>query len=183
MVIEYAGTNKIEEANVQPAGWCVDAWARGADGVEPWQTVGNADSWRKADELSLFYPASPASGGTGPVPSIRLKSYRRGQQDVEYLALLGRLSGEPRWATGQRVLMQLRQTGEKQGSGFTGGEDAGIISFSKLLPQELWSLRVRVATAISAARPAAERRLIELRTPPRDPARLPDRHVSGGTAR
>ena len=145
----------IEEANVQPAGWCVDAWARGADGVEPWQTVGNADSWRKADELSLFYPAAPASGGTGPVPSIRLKSYRRGQQDVEYLALLGRLSGEPRWATGQRVLMQLRQTGEKQASGFTGGEDAGIISFSKLLPQELWALRVRVATAISTARPAA----------------------------
>ena len=183
VVIEYAGTNKIEEANVQPAGWCVDAWARGADGVEPWQTVGNADSWRKADELSLFYPAAPASGGTGPVPSIRLKSYRRGQQDVEYLALLGRLSGEPRWATGQRVLMQLRQNGEKQASGFTGGEDAGIISFSKLLPQELWALRVRVATAISAARPAAERRLIELRTPPRDPARLPDRHVSGGIAR
>ncbi|MFO0892458.1 MAG: hypothetical protein U0790_25365 [Isosphaeraceae bacterium] len=80
-VIEYGGTNPITASNLQPAAWCVDAWSLGADGVLPWQTIGTAASWRKADELALFYPLA---GPPGVVPSVRLKAYRRGQQDVEF---------------------------------------------------------------------------------------------------
>lgn len=180
VLVEYAGTNKIEDANVQPAGWCIDAWARGADGVEPWQTVGNSESWRKADELALFYPARSNADGVGPLPSIRLKAYRRGQQDVEYLTLLAQVSKEPRGAMGQRVREELRLVAEKRGTGFTGGEDAGVIHFSKLSPQDLWALRVRVGEVLSASRPPAKRRLVELRTPPRGSTTLPGRYVSSG---
>jgi lysophospholipase L1-like esterase len=178
IVIEYAGTNKIEDANMQAAGWCVDAWTRGADGVEPWQTVGTGNSWQNADELSLFYPARAADAG--PIPSVRLKAYRRGQQDVEYLTLLSQLKQEPRWALGERVRQDLGLAGSKRGTGFTGGEDAGVIDFARLKPQDLWALRVRLGKVLSDAKPEPKRRLIEFRTPRRDPAKLEPRYVSGG---
>ena len=56
IVLEYGSTNPVEGSNVQPVGWCIDAWSMGTDGIIPWQTVGNADSWKQADELALFYP-------------------------------------------------------------------------------------------------------------------------------
>ena len=128
IVVEYGSTATPSTAsNVQPAGWCLDSWSLGADGVLPWQTVGNADSWKKADELSLFYP--------GPIPSIRLKAYRRGQQDVEYLTLLSQVLKEPRWAVGQKVRETLH-LGE--------GGHAVSTSFGHLLPQEVWKLRFQI---------------------------------------
>lgn len=177
LVVEYASSNAIEEANVQPVGWCLDSWALGSDGVLPWQTVGTADSWEKADTLALFYPGR---GGkeTGPVPSIRLKAYRRGQQDVEYLTLLAQVSREPRWAIGRRVREALRLAGERKGTGLAVGEDAGQIYFARLTPEALWALRVRVGMVLSEARPAPTRRLVDLRTPPRDPSRLAPRHAA-----
>ena len=66
IVLEYGSTNPVEGSNVQPVGWCLDAWSLGTDGVIPWQTVGNADSWERADELSLFYPGrGRGQGGAG----------------------------------------------------------------------------------------------------------------------
>lgn len=43
-IVEYGSSNPIEESNVQPAAWCLDAWTLGADGVLPWQTIGGAES-------------------------------------------------------------------------------------------------------------------------------------------
>lgn len=175
VVFEYGGSNPIEEPNVQPAAWALDIWTLGADGVLPWQTIGTARSWKEADELSLFYP-DPKGGP--PVPSVRLKAYRRGQQDVEYLTLYARTSGEPRWAVANRVRETLALAGERRGSGFAGGEDAGRIDYAKLSPADLWSLRVRIGSALSAAHPPAAGRLVDLRTPRREPGKLRDRFVS-----
>ena len=67
IVLEYGSTNPVEGSNLQPVGWCLDAWSLGTDGVLPWQTIGNDDSWQRADELSLFYPGAarevPAPAG------------------------------------------------------------------------------------------------------------------------
>ncbi len=164
VVVEYGSSNGVEEANVQPVGWSLDTWSLGCDGVLPWQTVGNDQSWKDADSLSLFYPARI---GGGPVPSIRLKAYRRGQQEVEYLTLLARLTGEPRWAVGEQVRQALGLTARRQGSG---GEDAGLIQYDRLRPRDDWALRVQIGEALSARHPAPSRRLIELRTPLRDPS-------------
>ena len=87
LTFNYGSANNIDDSNVQPAAWCLDTWCLGGSGVVPWQTVGNDKSWNEADPLSLFYPATIDSGG--PLPSIRLKAFRRGQQDVEYLTMLG----------------------------------------------------------------------------------------------
>jgi hypothetical protein len=180
LVIEYAGSNAIEDANTQPLGWCIDSWLLGCDGVLPWQTVGTGESWRKADSLSLFYPGRDANAA-GPVPSIRLKAYRRGQQDVEYLTLLGQVTGEPRWAIGRRVREALRLAAQRKGTGHA-GEDAGVIDFARLRPQDVWALRVRVGQVLSDAAPAPKRKLIELRTPPRNLESLSPGCVSGGQA-
>jgi hypothetical protein len=174
VVVEYGSSNAIEESNMQPVGWCLDAWSLGVDGVLPWQTIGRAESWSTADPLSLFYPSRD---GGGPSPSIRLKAYRRGQQDVEYLTLLGQLGGEPRWAVGQRIREELKLAGERRTAG---GEDAGQIRFARLRPQDEWALRVRVGEALSARHPTPKRRLVDLRTPRRDPSRLAPGYVSGG---
>ncbi|OWK36073.1 glycoside hydrolase domain-containing protein [Fimbriiglobus ruber] len=143
----YGGTNAVEANNTQPVGWCLDAWTLGADGVEPWQTIGTLESWKKADELSLFYPGRPV-GLRGPVPSVRLKAYLRGQQDVEYLALLEASSGASRRAIGEAVRAALKLNPVWQRTDRAATEDAGVIQFGDLKPQDLWALRTRVAAEL-----------------------------------
>lgn len=177
VVVEYGSTNAVEDSNLQPVGWSIDSWALGTDGVLPWQTVGTARSWSEADALALFYPGRRE--GEPPAPSVRLKAYRRGQQDVEYLTLLGLVSGEPRWAVGQRVREALRLAGRRRDTG-AAGEDAGVVDYGRLRPQDVWSLRVRVGAALSASRPEPRSRLVEHRPPRRDPSRLRPGYVSVG---
>ena len=154
----------VEGSNVQPAAWCLDAWSLGTDGVLPWQTIGNSESWKQADELALFYPhpAQDRPGRTAarplaPIPSIRLKAYRRGQQDVEYLTLWSQLHSQPRWAVGQQVRAALKLAGTRQSTGFAGGDDAGRIDYGRLRPQDIW------ASAWQSAKPSP--RPILLRNP------------------
>ncbi len=169
IAVEYGGSNGLEQSNLQPLGWSLDAWSIGADGVLPWQTVGRPASWKEADALALFYPGR--APGEGVVPSVRLKAYRRGQQDVEYLTLLTQHLKQPRWAMGQALRQALKLTGQREGTGFTGGEDAGRLSYHRLLPQQAWALRVQVGEALSAAHPEPKRKLLDCRTPRRYPDR------------
>ncbi len=182
IVVEYGGTNPVQASNLQPVGWSLDAWSLGADGVLPWQTIGTARSWQQGDELSLFYPlpdagrsagrlgrtTSPPGTELGVVPSIRLKAYRRGQQDVEYLTLWSRQCGLPRGTVGRQVRAALHLSGSRQATETGGAEDAGRIDYSGLRPQDLWALRMRIGEALSLAHPASQSRLIDFRTPPRD---------------
>ena len=153
-VIEYGTSNRLDQSNVQPLAWCVEAWALGIDGVLPWQTIGSPESWKKGDELSLFYPyqsgveASSAKvlrGKGMPVPSVRLKGYRRGQQDVEYLNLLQQMTAEPRWSLGEWVRKQLPWQSKREGTGFNSGEDAGRIQYAQVSGKDFWKLRQQIA--------------------------------------
>jgi hypothetical protein len=180
IVLEYGSTNPVEASNLQPVGWCLDVWALGADGVVPWQTIGTLESWERADELALLYPAwgrSPQSGpGAGlPIPSVRLKAFRRGEQLVEYLTLWSSLQKEPRWAVGDRVRAALKLAGTRQATGNTSAEDAGRIDYTQLRPGDIWALRFAMGAALSQAHPAFRSKLVDFRTPRRDPDR-----VSGG---
>ncbi|MGC8638544.1 MAG: hypothetical protein ACP5XB_01555 [Isosphaeraceae bacterium] len=148
IVLEYGGTNPIGASNLQPVGWSLDAWSLGTDGVLPWQTIGTSESWNKADELSLFYPLSPG-GKPGVVPSIRLKAYRRGQQDVEYLTLWSRVRKLPRWAVGRQVREALHLAGSRNATETGGAEDAGRIDYSNLRPQDLETFRVGLGSLLS----------------------------------
>ena len=178
IVVAYGGTNDIDQSNVQPAAWSVDAWLDGVDGVLPWQTIGTDASWQSADTLSLFYPGGPA-GQQEPIASIRLKAYTRGQQDVEYLTLLARVERQTRQELAPRVREILPLARSKQGTGFVGGEDAGRVDYGKVRPQDLWALRVRIGQLLSAARPRPERQLVNFRTPLRDGKARSPGYVTG----
>jgi len=143
VVLEYGTACGVEQSNVQPAGWCLEAWCLGAQGVVPWQTLGSQQSWVEADQLALFYP--PRHGENGPTASLRLKAFRRGQQDVEYLVRLSRIRGEPPWLLGQEVLEVLKLASGWQQSTPAATEDAGRIHDADLSPSTLWRLRRSVA--------------------------------------
>ena len=156
IAIEYGTSNRPDQSNIQPLAWCVDAWSMGMDGVLPWQTVGNDQAWKKGSELALFYP--PPSGQGAPLPSVRLKAYRRGQQDVEYLTLVATSLGVPRLQIGQAVRNALHldislRRGTQERTNNPGNEDAGRISYGDLLPQEIDWLRTEVAAHITPGGP------------------------------
>jgi hypothetical protein len=172
IVLDYGTTNPVAESNVQPVAWCWDSWTLGSDGIIPWQTIGRAESWQKDDELALFYPGESV-GLKGPIASVRLKAYRRGQQDAEYLTLLREVLREPRWAVGEVIRKELQMTARWSASESGPAEDAGRGIFAGLRPRDLWQLRLRIAHEIDRAGPAPKRRLVDWRTPRRDPAAQP----------
>jgi hypothetical protein len=128
--------------------------------VLPWQVIGNSNSWKSADATCLFYPGGPA-GEKAPIPSIRLKAYLRGEQDVEYLVMLSQLQKQSQSIFGQRVRAALPLKGQRRGTGFTADEDAGVIAFDHLRPQDLWAMRVRIGEVLSGMHPPARERLVE----------------------
>ncbi len=140
-VLVYGSSNPVTASNVQPAAWCVDAWARGFDGVVPWQTVGSDASWKEADQNAMFYPAS-----TAPLPSVRLKAYQRGQQDVEYLAALAAARNLPRHVVGAWA----RETLKLKVRNVHAADVAGAVDFAALDAVELWRLRTRVGAFLDA---------------------------------
>ncbi len=156
IVMPYGTTNNPADSNVQPAGWCLDSWTLGGDGVLPWQVIGSGDAWKRASDTSLFYPGQ-SIGLKVPVPSIRLKAYLRGQQDVEYLVLLTKQEKQSQLTLGQRVRAALPIHAQRHDTGFIGDEDAGVMEFSSLRPQDLWALRMRVGRMLSQSRASATR--------------------------
>ncbi len=153
----YGSTAAPAERVIQPAAWCLDAWCLGADGVLPWQTIGSRESWEKPDALSLFYPAR---GAGDPVvsPSVRLKSYRQGQQLVEYLMLYAKASGQPRRALEPAVkeFLGLQASLKKKND-----DDAGTMEFGPGVAGKLGELRARLGAWLDAKKPAPARSLVE----------------------
>lgn len=147
LVVEYGTSNRLDQSNIQPEAWCVDAWSMGLNGVLPWQTIGNAESWKSGDELALFYP-DPESDSAPPIPSIRLKAYRRGQQDIEYLELLCQRLKAPRWRVGGWVRQSMDWSSVREGTGIQDAEDAGRVKYNNLNPQDFANLRRIVAESI-----------------------------------
>jgi hypothetical protein len=146
----YGGANAIGTPNIANAAWCVESWSLGADGVVPWNTIGRAESWQTPDELSVFYPTA-----NGPVPSLRLKTFRAGQQLVEYLTQYAAVSGEKR----ERVMAALRVI---PGLGATlvkeNEEDAGKSRFGPETQPAFEELRMRLGTYLDARAPAPRER-------------------------
>ncbi len=160
LVYMYGSANPIGTPNATVAAWCVEAWALGADGVVPWQTIGTAKSWQKLDELSLFYPTPD-----GPLPSLRLKAFRAGQQLVEYLTQFTALSGASRESVAAAVLSEpgmIATTVKKN------DDDAGKSAFGADAQQSIASLRLRLGTWLDAKAPPPRERWHDPRPKPHD---------------
>ncbi|HCE42484.1 MAG TPA: hypothetical protein DET40_02930 [Lentisphaeria bacterium] len=85
----YSGSNNVEDSNLSIQAWAVESYAGGARGIVPWQTiVRGREPLAKGDSLAIFDLVDDS--GKEPViyHSMRLKAYRRAQQDIEYLELM-----------------------------------------------------------------------------------------------
>lgn len=165
---EYGTANPISASNTQPVLWCLSAWAAGADGVLPWQTIGREKSWRTADQTALFYPHPGKPEHRDPLPSVRLKAFRRGQQDVEYLTALTAAQGRDRAQVADWLRRNLNLDAEVRK---THAADAGTAVFGTAAPADLWRLRTRIGAYLSArpARPPAAPARLRLTPPPPPP--------------
>ena len=163
---EYGSANDPAAANLQPALWCLKAWADGAVGVLPWQTIGSKDHLAKGSATGLFIPR-----GRQIVPSVRLKAFRRGQQDTEYLTLLMRSGKQPFCAVAAALRARIDLTGQVHK---TFEMDAGTLRFAKASPTALWRLRTAVGRMVSAKAPPYRRCIRPLPSPRRYVGALTD---------
>ena len=163
---EYGTANKIDAPNTQPVLWCLSAWADGAMGVLPWQTIGSEKAWMTAEETALFYPHS-----NGPVPSVRLKAFMVGQQMVEYLTLFSQTWQVPRYAMAGWINDYLGLKGEVRKES---DADAGTLQFKEVDPLDLWRMRYALGEMLSKKAPPYKRALITVESMPFDERMLPD---------
>ncbi len=142
LVYMYGSANEFGTPNSTNAAWCVETWSRGGNGVVPWQTIGRDSSWSEPDPLSVIYPSS-----FGPIASLRLKSFRDGQQIVEYSEhfrhALGDVSAEE---LGKALLTELRLSGQ---SIKTSEADAGSVKFDQASTDRLKQLRYNLGNWLS----------------------------------
>lgn len=162
---EYGTANRLDMPNTQPALWCISAWAKGASGVLPWQTIGTNDSWKTGEQTALFYPSR-----NGPMPSVRLKAFTRGQQDVEYLMLFRDHFKTPQYAIAGWLNKSMDIGGRvvKSSDG-----DAGTPMFDKGDALELWRLRYRIGKILSEKAPQYRRSIVNLEGPKWRPTKKP----------
>ena len=141
----YASTNHPRDTNVAMRAWCWRVWLNGGDAVVPWNTVKGTGVWNRAESLTVFYPGSKF-GRLEPYASIRLKAFRRGEQDVEYLNLLARKLGWDREAVRHAVAGALHLSGDIR---MESEEDAGSLRFRGLKDTDIGRLRDRVIGALT----------------------------------
>jgi hypothetical protein len=158
LVQNYATANAIEDPNTMPVAWCLDAWSLGADGVIPWQTIGSASSWQRADPLALLYPGEPV-GSASPLPSLRLAAFRRGEQDVEYLTLYLHATGSDRAevARALRSVLDLEARTARRDA-----NDAGTLAYPGVLPEHLSAWRRRLGRELGQLHPVPVSRALGL---------------------
>ncbi|HUV39875.1 MAG TPA: hypothetical protein VMY39_09695 [Planctomycetota bacterium] len=145
----YGTTNAVETTNRATQAMVLEVYRSGGTGFVPWQTkvdVGRgANPLAKADQLALFIFDAPEDG-TRPVRhSMRLKAYRRAEQDVEYLELLRR---KMKWTDGQlRAFIDhyVDLTGDVVQAY---AEDAGTARYGRLSPEAFRRLRESAAELI-----------------------------------
>ncbi len=151
----YGSANAIGTPNIANAAWCVESWSLGADGVVPWNTIGKKSAWSTPDELAVIYPTSH-----GPVPSLRLKTFRAGQQLVEYLTQYAAVSGQPR----ANVMAAVRGL-----PGFSAKlvkrseEDAGKSQFGPDTHRAFTNLRLQLGHWLDSQSPAPRERWHDIR--------------------
>lgn len=144
----YGSTSKPEHSARETQAWALQAYRDGAAGVVPWQTVNKSgEALKTADQLGLFIFDHEAGDEVGAVirHSVRLKAYRRAEQDIEYLELL-RKTYDLTQAELQDFMdhyLPLNAHVEKLSE-----RDAGTTRYDHLDPQAFFSLREAAAVLI-----------------------------------
>jgi hypothetical protein len=138
----YGTSSHVHESSRRIQAWVLEAYLSGATGVVPWQTVNkNGEAMKVGDQLGLFIFDGPKAIRH----TMRLKAYRRAEQDIEYLELLRRQRGWTRRQLREFVSHYVRLRGETKTKS---AADAGTRSFGRLSPESFRRLREATATLI-----------------------------------
>lgn len=143
----YGALNPIRDSNLNAEAWPVSIYLLGGEGVIPWDNIGRPENIRKPEQTAVLVPPPPGSPeGTAVVASVRLKAFRRGQQDVEYMALLGRQMGYSRDQVASLVsgLLNLQGTTSER---FV--DEAGETIFNGLTAEQFAKVRAAIATRLA----------------------------------
>ncbi len=141
----YGTGNPIESSNLSAVAWALSAFCAGADGILPWNCIGGDGAFDEPTPTALLVPGG-RFGIEGPVVSLRLLAMCRGQQDVEYLNLLGAKEGYDREQLARLVSDLVAFEGRH---GREHADDAGGLEFSGLTLEDLHALRTAVAARLS----------------------------------
>jgi hypothetical protein len=101
------------------------------------------EAWDKAEPLTVFYVGKKFNQDA-PYDCLRLKAFRRGEQDIEYATLLANQPGWDREAVSKAALNAVKLTG---GIEQRNEEDAGAVTL-KTSDEALDRLRLRIAKAL-----------------------------------
>jgi hypothetical protein len=145
----YGSANPDNESNMRTVVWELDAWTNGANGVLPWQTLGEDQALDANDAGSGGGNALLVPGkrfGMDVVGDMRLKALRDGQQLVEYLAVLAERRHLEREQV--RALVHAAVEFEAGTRAGAGADNAEALQFSTLQAWQLSELRRRVAELI-----------------------------------
>jgi hypothetical protein len=144
----YGTSSRVEESSRNIMAWVLEAYRGGAVGLVPWQTIDrDGSALRRADQLGLFI--LDARDGAEPAVrhTMRLKAYRRAQQDVEYLELLRRRLD---WTDGQMRTFIDHYVDLGGRVARAGAEDAGTAEYDRLSPERFRRLREAAAVLLES---------------------------------
>jgi hypothetical protein len=127
----------------------LNLYAQGVDGFVPWLTLGEEKNWSEFADTCVFYTGKPM-GIVGACASLRLKAYRRAEQDIEYVWLLaqqlGLLQNDPNRRQVAALLNGAIQSTRKLGT--LDKEGAVTESFSGLRAEDFERLRQAIAAQL-----------------------------------
>jgi hypothetical protein len=133
----YGGVPNPSGSGQWGRAWALRSFLDGADGIVPWQSIGDAKAFERLEDTALILP--------GPTPTLRLKGLRRGQQDVELLRLLL----EKRKLTRDAVKVGVSDAlGLAEKFTKTSEEDAGRVDFNALDPARFEAVRRSLLEAL-----------------------------------
>ncbi|MGH7145107.1 MAG: hypothetical protein ACREJ2_13420 [Planctomycetota bacterium] len=179
LVLHYGSAQSPEVKPLRETVWAWQVWCRGGDGILPWSATpmegfSNGDWLERPDKLSVIVPVreiapekptreiAPENSGrerapgaqsiTWSRPSLRLKAFRRGQQDAELCRLACLRQNCPRPVFSRALLEQLGRVHTEAGR-FR--DEATSIESPDLTSARLEGLRQAVRR-LAAGLPAAK---------------------------
>ncbi|MBI3828676.1 MAG: hypothetical protein HY291_04120 [Planctomycetes bacterium] len=88
----YGGAPSSKSSALGIVAQGLDLYSRGVDGFVPWLTLGGEKNWERFEDTCVFYTGKPHNI-QGACASLRLKAYRRAEQDIEYVRLFAEKNG------------------------------------------------------------------------------------------
>ncbi|MCX7599400.1 MAG: hypothetical protein N2512_11145 [Armatimonadetes bacterium] len=140
----YGTANPVRESNLSALSWALRAYCEGADGILPWNVIGGEDALTQPIDTALLI-SGQRFGINGPIVSLRVKAFRRAQQDVELLAAVARKHGWNRLQAAEAIRPLVHLKGRTIA---VHAEDAGRLAWEQIRQEDFHRLRLALYHAL-----------------------------------